>query len=130
VFTVSSFGVVYASITTLQQVDLKKIIAYSSVGHMGVVTIGIFCFNQNGLLGAVLLMIGHGVVSSALFLLVGMLYDRFKTRVIKYYGGLVHTMPLFSICFVLFTLGNIGLPSTSNFVGELLIVVACFAFNT
>jgi NADH-quinone oxidoreductase subunit M len=97
---------------------------------MGVVTIGIFCFNQNGLLGAVLLMIGHGVVSSALFLLVGMLYDRFKTRVIKYYGGLVHTMPLFSICFVLFTLGNIGLPSTSNFVGELLIVVACFAFNT
>lgn len=126
VYTICSFGVVYASITTLQQIDLKKIIAYSSVGHMGLTTIGLFSMNSQGILGAVLLMISHGIVSSALFLCVGFLYERHHTRVVKYYTGLLHTMPLFSTIFVVFTLGNIGLPSTSSFIGEFLILLGCF----
>lgn len=130
VYTISVFGVVYASITTLQQVDLKKIIAYSSVGHMGLVTIGLFSGNSQGIVGGILLMLGHGVVSSALFLCVGILYERHRTRVVKYYSGLVHTMPLFSVCFILFTMGNIGLPGTSNFVGEFLVILGCFVTNS
>jgi len=130
VYTISSFGVIYASITTLQQVDLKKIIAYSSVGHMGLTTIGLFSMNSQGVLGAVFLMISHGIVSSALFLCVGFLYERHHTRVIKYYTGLLHTMPLFSTFFLVFTLGNIGLPSTSSFIGEFLILLGCFPSST
>jgi NADH:ubiquinone oxidoreductase subunit 4 (subunit M) len=118
IYTLSSLGVVYASLTTLQQVDLKKIIAYSSVGHMALVTIGIFSCSIQGILGAVLLMIGHGITSSALFLCIGFLYERHGTRVVRYYSGLMHTMPIFSVCFIIFTLGNLGLPATSNFVGE------------
>jgi NADH:ubiquinone oxidoreductase subunit 4 (subunit M) len=95
VFLLSLVGVIYASVSTLQQVDLKKIIAYSSVSHMGLVTIGIFSNNIQGIIGSVFLMIGHGVTSSALFLAVGLLYDRYGTRVVKYYGGLANTMPLF-----------------------------------
>jgi NADH-quinone oxidoreductase subunit M len=130
IYAISIFGVVYASITTLQQVDLKKIIAYSSVGHMGLVTIGLFSANTQGILGAILLMISHGVVSSALFLCIGILYERHKTRIIRYYSGLVHTMPIFSVCFVIFTLGNIGLPGTSSFIGEFLIIAGCFETNS
>jgi len=126
VYTICSFGIIYASITTLQQVDLKKIIAYSSVGHMGLTTIGLFSMNSQGILGAVLLMISHGIVSSALFLCVGFLYERHHTRVVKYFTGLLHTMPLFSTLFVVFVLGNIGLPSTSSFIGEFLILLGCF----
>ena len=130
IFVISIFGVVYASITTLQQVDLKKIIAYSSIGHMGMVTIGIFSGNCQGISGAILLMISHGIISSGLFLCVGFLYERHNTRIVKYYSGLAHTMPLFSICFVAFSLGNIGLPVTSSFIGEFLIIVACFEINS
>jgi proton-translocating NADH-quinone oxidoreductase chain M len=130
VFLISIFGVIYASLTTLQQVDLKKIIAYSSVGHMGIVTIGIFSANSIGILGSVMLMVGHGVVSSALFLCIGILYERHGTRVVKYYNGLIHTMPLFSVFFITFTLGNLGLPSTSNFIGEFLVLVGCFGINS
>jgi NADH:ubiquinone oxidoreductase subunit 4 (subunit M) len=130
IFAISAFGVVYASITTLQQVDLKKIIAYSSVGHMGLTTIGLFSGNSQGILGAILLMISHGIVSSALFLCIGILYERHHTRVVKYYSGLIHTMPIFSVCFIIFTLGNIGLPGTSSFIGEFLIILGCFEINS
>jgi NADH-quinone oxidoreductase subunit M len=126
IFTISVFGVVYASLTTLQQADLKKIIAYSSVGHMGLVTIGIFSANAQGILGSILLMISHGIVSGALFLCIGIVYERHHTRIVKYYGGLIHTMPLYSVCFIIFTLGNIGLPGTSSFIGEFLVIVGAF----
>jgi len=129
IYTISCFGVVYASITTLQQVDLKKIIAYSSVGHMGLVTIGIFSMNMQGILGSILLMISHGIVSSALFMCIGIIYERHHTRILKYYSGLIHTMPLFSVSFIIFTLGNIGLPGTSSFVGEFLILLGAFSVN-
>lgn len=129
VYTISIFGVIYASITTLQQVDLKKVIAYSSVGHMGLVTIGIFSANSQGIIGSAFLMISHGIVSGALFLCVGFLYERYNTRIIRYYSGLVYTMPLFSIFFAFFTLANLGLPGTSSFVGELLVLIGCFEAN-
>lgn len=127
---VSVLGVVYASLTTLQQIDLKKIIAYSSVGHMGLVTIGIFSFNFESLFGSVMLMLSHGIVSSALFILVGLLYEKHNTRILKYYNGLIHSMPLFSCFFIIFTLGNIGLPGTSSFVGEFLVLLGCFKINS
>jgi NADH-quinone oxidoreductase subunit M len=130
IFTISVFGVVYASLTTLQQADLKKIIAYSSVGHMGLVTIGIFSANAQGILGSILLMISHGIVSGALFLCIGIVYERHHTRIVKYYGGLIHTMPLYSVCFIIFTLGNIGLPGTSSFIGEFLVSVGAFVSNS
>lgn len=130
IYAISVFGVIYASMTTLQQVDLKKIIAYSSVGHMGLVTIGLFSCNAQGILGAVLLMISHGVVSGALFLCIGILYERHGTRIIRYYSGLIHTMPLFAVCFIIFSLGNIGLPGTSSFIGEFLIIAGSFETNS
>ncbi len=123
-------GVIYASLTTLRQVDLKKIIAYSSVAHMGFCLLGLFSYNVQGIEGAILLMLGHGFVASGLFLCIGMLYDRTKTRLVRYYGGLVHTMPIFSVIFLFFTLGNLGLPGTSNFVGEFLVLVGIFQLNT
>jgi len=129
VYTISCFGVVFASLTTMQQVDLKKVIAYSSIGHMGIVTIGIFSLNIPGLMGSILLMLSHGVVSGALFICVGLLYDRYYTRTIKYYSGLMHVMPLFSVCFILLTMGNIGLPGTSSFIGEFLVLVSCLQTN-
>jgi NADH-ubiquinone oxidoreductase chain 4 len=130
VFVISVLGITYASLTTIQQIDLKKIIAYSSVGHMGVVTIGIFSSVSQSILGSVLLMVGHGVVSSALFLCIGILYERHHTRIIKYYAGLLTTTPIFSTFFTLFTLANIGIPGTSNFVGEFLIIAGCLLTNT
>jgi proton-translocating NADH-quinone oxidoreductase chain M len=130
VHTISIFGVVYASLTTLQQIDLKKIIAYSSVGHMGLVTVAIFSFNFEALFGSILLMLSHGIVSSALFICVGVLYEKTHTRVLKYYNGLIHTMPLFSCFFIIFTLGNIGLPGTSSFIGEFLVLLGCFKINS
>lgn len=130
IFSVSVFGVIYASITTLQQVDLKKIIAYSSVGHMALVTIGIFSCNSQGIIGSILLMLSHGIVSAALFLCVGILYERHQTRIIRYYSGLIHTMPLFSVFFFCFSLANIGLPGTVSFIGEFLVFVGCFEINS
>jgi NADH-quinone oxidoreductase subunit M len=97
---------------------------------MGLVTLGLFSANSQGILGAILLMISHGIVSSALFLCVGILYERHHTRIIKYYSGLINTMPLFSVCFIIFSLGNIGLPITSSFIGEFLIIVGCYEANS
>jgi NADH-quinone oxidoreductase subunit M len=130
VYVISTLGIVYASITTVQQVDLKKIIAYSSVGHMGVVTIGLFSSVSQSVLGAVFLMISHGIVSGALFLCIGILYERYHTRIIKYYAGLLTTMPIFATFFSIFTLANIGLPGTSSFIGEYLIILGCLLTNT
>jgi proton-translocating NADH-quinone oxidoreductase chain M len=130
VFVISIIGIIYASFTTIQQIDLKKIIAYSSVGHMGVVCIGIFSNISHAILGSVLLMISHGVVSGALFLCIGILYERYNTRLIKYYAGLLTTKPLFSTFFTIFTMANIGLPGTNSFIGEFLIILGCFLINT
>jgi len=130
VFIISILGIVYASITTIQQVDLKKIIAYSSVGHMGVVTIGIFSCVSQGILGSIFLMVSHGIVSGALFLCIGILYEKHHTRILKYYSGLSVVSPIFSVFFTLFTLGNIGLPGTSSFVGEFLIILSCALTNS
>jgi len=129
-FVISILGIVYASITTVQQIDLKKIIAYSSVGHMGVVVIGIFSSASISILGSVFLMVSHGIVSGALFLCIGVLYERHHTRIIKYYSGLLTTMPLFSSFFTLFTMANIGLPGTSSFVGEFLVIMGCLLTNS
>nr|QPK67116.1 NADH dehydrogenase subunit 4 [Pelargonium echinatum] len=125
-YTLSAIAIIYTSLTTLRQVDLKKIIAYSSVAHMNLVTIGIFSLNIQGIGGSLLLMLSHGLVSSALFLCVGLLYDRHKTRLLRYYGGLVSTMPTFSVIFLFFSLANMALPGTSSFVGEILILVGAF----
>jgi NADH:ubiquinone oxidoreductase subunit 4 (subunit M) len=110
-------------LTTLRQVDLKKIVAYSSIAHIGYVILGIFSFNVQGLEGSLLLILGHGFVSSALFLCVGVLYDRYKTRILKYYSGLTTFIPLFAVLLFFFTLANIGLPGTSNFIGEFIILI-------
>jgi len=130
IYTLSVLGIIYASFTTLRQIDLKKIIAYSSVAHIGFVTLGLFSLNTQGIEGAILLMLSHGFVASALFLCIGILYDRTHTRLIRYYGGLVQTMPLFSFFFFVFTLGNLSLPGTSSFVGEFLILLGVFQTNT
>jgi len=126
VFVMSLVGIIYASCTTIRQIDLKKIIAYSSVGHMNYVTIGIMSNNLYGVEGSIFMMLGHGFVSSALFLCVGLLYERYHTRIISYYGGLIFGMPIFGILFLFFTLGNVSLPGTSNFIGEFLILAGCF----
>ena len=130
VFTMSVLGIIYASLTTIRQVDLKKIIAYSSIAHMNLVNVGLFSLNIQGLEGGVYLMLSHGLVSSALFFCVGMLYDRFHTRVIKYYQGLAQLLPQFSFFFFFFSLANMGLPGTSSFVGEFLVLVGIFQANT
>jgi NADH-quinone oxidoreductase subunit M len=123
IFMFCIIAILYSSITTIRQIDLKKIIAYSSVAHMNFALLGFFVNNSQGLEGSLYIMLGHGVVSSALFLCIGMLYDRYHTRNILYYGGLVQVMPIFSIFFLIFTLTNVGLPGTVNFVGEFLILV-------
>ena len=128
--TLSILAIIYSSLTTLRQVDLKKIIAYSSVAHMNFVTLGLFTLNPQGVEGAVLLMVAHGLVSPALFLLVGSLYDRHKTRLLRYYGGCGRVMPLFAAIFLFFTMANISLPGTANFVGEFLVLVGAFRSNT
>lgn len=130
VYTMSVMAIVYTSLTTLRQVDLKRIIAYSSVAHMNYVTIGMFSLNMQGLEGSMLLMLSHGIVSSALFLCIGVLYDRHKTRLLRYYGGVVQMMPIFATLFMLFTLANISLPGTSSFVGEFLVLIGAFNSNT
>nr|WCH57983.1 NADH dehydrogenase subunit 4 [Calliblepharis sp.] len=130
IFTLSIIAIIYASMTTLRQVDLKKIIAYSSVSHMGFVTIGIFSLNLQGLEGSLFLMLSHGLISSALFFCIGILYDRYKTRIIKYYTGLIQVMPIFGIFFLFFTFANIGFPGTSSFIGEILVLLGSFQVNT
>ncbi len=126
----SAIAVVYASLVALMQEDMKKLIAYSSVAHMGFVTLGIFAVNQQGLDGAIFQMISHGFISGALFLVVGVIYDRMHTRRIDAYGGLVNRMPVYALIFMLFTMANVGLPGTSGFVGEFLTLVGVFQVNT
>lgn len=129
IYTLSVIAVIYTSLTTLRQIDLKKIIAYSSVAHMGLVTLGLFTANIQGIEGSILIMLSHGFVSSALFLCVGVLYDRYHSRIIKYYNGLAEPMPLFAIIFVFFTLANIAFPGTSSFSGEILTLFGAYKSN-
>ena len=130
VFALSVVAIIYTSLVALAQEDVKKLIAYSSVAHMGFVTMGIFSFTVQGVDGAIFQMLSHGLVSAALFLCVGVVYDRMHTRRIDAYGGLVNRMPLYAFCFMLFTLANVGLPGTSGFVGEFLTLVGAFKAST
>ena len=130
IFALSIIAIVYTSLVALMQEDIKKLIAYSSVAHMGFVTMGLFALNRQGVDGAVFQMISHGFVSGALFLCVGVIYDRMHTREIKAYGGLVNRMPIYAAVFMLFTMANIGLPGTSGFVGEFLTLVGAFKANS
>lgn len=130
IYTMSVIAIIYTSLTTLRQIDLKKIIAYASVGHMNFVTLGMFSLTVQGIEGSILVMLSHGIVSSALFLCIGVLYDRYKTRIVKYYRGMTITMPIFATIFLLFTLANISVPGTSSFVGEFLILVGTFQNNS
>ncbi|MBY5932249.1 NADH-quinone oxidoreductase subunit M [Tateyamaria omphalii] len=130
VLWMSAIAIVYTSLVALVQDDMKKLIAYSSVAHMGFVTMGIFSANQQGLDGAIFQMLSHGFISGALFLCVGVIYDRMHTREIDAYGGLVNRMPAYALIFMLFTMANVGLPGTSGFVGEFLTLMAVFQVNT
>jgi NADH-quinone oxidoreductase subunit M len=129
VFTLSVIAIVYTSLVALMQEDMKKLIAYSSVAHMGFVTMGLFSLTPQGIEGAMFQMISHGLISGALFLCVGVIYDRMHTREIKAYGGLVNRMPLYGVAFLLFTMANVGLPGTSGFVGEFLTLIGAFQAN-
>jgi NADH-quinone oxidoreductase subunit M len=130
VFALSVVAIIYTSLVALAQEDVKKLIAYSSVAHMGFVTMGIFSFTVQGVDGAIFQMLSHGLVSAALFLCVGVVYDRMHTREIAAYGGLVNRMPLYAATFMVFTLANVGLPGTSGFIGEFLTLVGAFRANT
>ena len=129
-FALSVIAIVYASLVAFRQTDMKKLIAYSSVAHMGFVTLGIFSFTEVGVQGAIFQMISHGLISGALFLIVGMVYDRVHTREIAAYGGLVNKMPIYAAIFMLFTMANVGLPGTSGFVGEILTMTGAFQAST
>ncbi|WP_291729935.1 NADH-quinone oxidoreductase subunit M [Leisingera sp. F5] len=130
VLWMSAIAVVYTSLVAIVQEDMKKLIAYSSVAHMGFVTMGIFAANQQGIDGAIFQMLSHGFISAALFLCVGVIYDRMHTRDIEAYGGLVIRMPAYALVFMFFTMGNVGLPGTSGFVGEFLTLMGAFQKNT
>ncbi|PZO76764.1 MAG: NADH-quinone oxidoreductase subunit M [Mesorhizobium amorphae] len=130
VFTLSVVAIIYTSLVALMQEDIKKLIAYSSVAHMGFVTMGIFALNSEGIQGALFLMLSHGLIASALFLCVGVIYDRLHTREIAAYGGLVNNMPKYAVAFLIFTMANVGLPGTSGFVGEFLTLMGAFRANT
>ena len=130
VYTISLIGIIYASFTAIRQTDIKRIIAYTSVAHMNVVMLGIFSFNVIGLEGAIIQSLSHGFVASALFAIIGVVYERYKTRLVKYYGGLTQTMPLYASVFLFFTMANIGFPGTSNFIGEFLILTGSFKVSS
>ena len=130
VLWLSAIAIVYTSLVALVQEDMKKLIAYSSVAHMGYVTMGIFAANQQGVDGAIFQMLSHGFISGALFLCVGVIYDRMHTREIDAYGGLVNRMPAYALIFLFFTMANVGLPGTSGFVGEFLTLMGVFQVNT
>jgi NADH-quinone oxidoreductase subunit M len=130
VFWMSAIAIVYTSLVALVQEDMKKLIAYSSVAHMGYVTMGIFAANQQGIDGAIFQMLSHGFISGALFLCVGVIYDRMHTREIDAYGGLVNRMPAYALIFMFFTMANVGLPGTSGFIGEFLTLMGIFKVNT
>ena len=126
IFILSVIAIIYTSLVALVQTDMKKLIAYSSVAHMGFVTIGLFSFNQQGIDGAVFQMVSHGFISAALFLVVGVVYERTQTREILAFGGLVNKMPNYAMIFMILTLANVGLPGTSGFVGEFLSLLGVF----
>ena len=130
IFTLSIIAIIYTSLVALAQTDLKKLIAYSSVAHMGFVTLGIFTFTTQGVEGAIFQMLSHGIISAGLFLCVGVIYDRMHTHEIDVFGGLVNRMPIYAAIFMVFTLGNVGLPGTSGFIGEFLTLLAAFKVNT
>jgi NADH-quinone oxidoreductase subunit M len=130
VYVMSVVAIVYTSLVALVQEDIKKLIAYSSVAHMGYVTMGVFTMTMQGVQGGIFQMLSHGIVSGALFLCVGVVYDRMHTRDIAAYGGLVHRMPWFATVFMIFTMANVGLPGTSGFVGEFLTLIGAFQDNT
>jgi len=130
VYFLAVVGIVYTSFTAIRQTDFKRIIAYTSVAHMNLVMVGLFSFNTIGLEGAILQSLSHGFVASALFIVIGVVYERHHTRMVKYYGGLVHVMPLYTSVFLFFTMSNIGLPGTGSFVGEFLILAGSFKANT
>jgi len=129
IFTLSIIAIIYTSLVALVQEDMKKLIAYSSVAHMGFVTIGTFTLTVQGIEGAIFQSLSHGIVSAALFLIVGVVYDRIHSRQIADYEGLVHRMPTYSVAFMIFMLASIGLPGTSGFVGEFLVLVGIFQVN-
>src|SRR4029079_17069692 len=129
IYALSIVAIIYTSLVALMQEDVKKLIAYSSVAHMGFVTMGIFAATAQGVAGGIFQMISHGIVSGALFLCVGVVYDRMHTREINAYGGLVHRMPLYGFVFMVFTLANVGLPGTSGFVGEFMTLIGTFRIN-
>ena len=129
VFTLSVIAIIYTSLVALMQDDMKKLIAYSSVAHMGYVTLGIFTFNKQGIEGGIIQMFSHGLISAALFLCVGVLYDRAHSRLINSYGGVVNILPKYSFILMIFVLGTLGLPGTSGFVGEFLVLVGAFKVN-
>lgn len=130
IFTLAILAIIYASLTTIRQTDLKRIIAYSSIGHMAVIMLGIFSLTITGIEGSIFLQLAHGIVSSALFIIVTILYDRHHTRIIKYYRGVTQTMPIFSSLFLFFTLANIAVPLSCNFIGEFLCLLAAFEINS
>jgi NADH-quinone oxidoreductase subunit M len=129
IYSLSVIAIIYTSLVALMQDDMKKLIAYSSVAHMGYVTLGIFTFTKEGIDGSIFQMISHGLISAALFLCVGVLYDRMHSRQIKTYGGVVNYLPKFSMLFIIFVLGGLGLPGTSGFLGEFLVLVGTFKTN-
>jgi proton-translocating NADH-quinone oxidoreductase chain M len=130
VYSLAGIGIVYASFTAIRQTDFKRIVAYTSIAHMNLVMLGIFSFNSIGIEGAILQSLSHGFVASGLFMIIGVIYDRYHTRMIRYYSGLIHIMPIYVFLFLFFTLANIGLPGTSSFVGEFLILLGSFQNNT
>jgi NADH-quinone oxidoreductase subunit M len=129
IFTLSVIAIIYTSLIALMQNDMKKLIAYSSVAHMGFVTVGIFSITKQGLEGSIIQMISHGLISAGLFLSVGVLYDRYHSRMISSYGGLISIMPKYAVVLMIFTLGALGLPGTSGFVGEFLVLIGIFQKN-
>jgi len=130
IYGLSVAAIIYTSLVALMQEDMKKLIAYSSVAHMGFVTLGLFTFNQQGVEGGIFQMLSHGIISGALFLCVGVIYDRMHTRLIDRYGGLVNRMPVYAFMFMVFMLGSVGLPGTSGFVGEFLTLLGAYQANT
>lgn len=130
VYTIVVIGVIYVSFTAIRQTDFKRIIAYISIAHMNLIVLGIFSFNSLGLEGSIFQSLSHGFVASALFLIIGVVYERYKTRIVKYYGGLVLTMPIYVFMFLFFSIANIGFPGTSSFVGEFLIFIGSFKIST
>lgn len=129
IITLSIIAIIYISLACLAQLDMKKIIAYSSIGHTNIIVLGLFSADLNGIIGSVYFKISHGQISSGLFLLIGILYDRYHTRQVKYYTGLVNQMPLFVVLFLFFTMANIAVPGTSGFISEFQIFIGVYHIN-